>query len=349
MLKNDKRIHIYYPDLLRILASLAVIAIHITADTVTNMSFFKTPTWWISITVNSFSRWCVPIFFMISGIFLINVNKSSNIKEFLKKRLNKILLPFFIWSSIYIFYLNRHNLTIVSIKMVLLGFLEGHSASHLWFLYKLLGLYLIAPVIAYFIHNTNKKYIDYYLLLCLVNSFLSPYIEKLFNINLNLYIPLTDIYIFYFISGYYLHNNLFNIKKLYLLYITGICCAIFTIVATFISSSHMHSFDAYYIGYNSPTVLITSIAMFLFIKNSSINKFISKPNIVPIISKLSEASFGVYLIHIMILYTLKDILIGFYHIKVIYFVLLAIPTVFILSYMSILIIRKIPILRKFLT
>lgn len=349
MILIEKKTNIHYSDILRIFASFAVVCIHVTAEVLTNISSLNTSNWWLSMIINGFSRWCVPIFFMVSGIFLINTDKSTNIKVFLKKRLQKILLPFFAWTIIYIIYYNYKNLSVINLNVLIKWFLEGHSASHLWYLYALVGVYLVTPVISWFIHNTQKKFVDYYLLLCLLGSFILPFIKDLTNINLKFNIPLTDTYVFYFILGYYLHNNFFNIKNLLLIYILGLISTIVLIIATTITSSNAHSLITFFTKNSSPTVLLQSIAVFLLIKNSNINDFIIKSNLGTLIQKLSQVTFGVYLIHILFILILKDVLIGYYKVKVIYFVLVSIPITFILSNISVLVLRKIPIVRRLLT
>lgn len=349
MLLTEKKTNIHYSDLLRIFASFAVICIHVTAVTLMDMNYLKTPSWLLSMTINGFSRWSVPIFFMVSGIFLISTDKNKNIKVFLSKRMKKVLLPFFIWVIIYILYYNRKNLSVINLTVLIKNFLEGHTASHLWFLYALVGVYLTTPIITWFINDTKKKYVDYYLLLCLLNSFILPFISNLTNIKLKFSIPLTDTYVFYFILGYYLHNNLFYIKKLKLIYLLGLISTIGLIIATTITSYSTHKLCTYYTSNDSPTVLIQSIAVFLLVKNCKLHNLTTRLNLGNIIQKLSQATFGIYLIHIIFLFTLKDILIGYYKVNSIYFVLISIPTTFIISNISVLLLRKIPIVRKLLT
>lgn len=90
----------YNMDLLRILASLMVIVIHVSA-----YNFLDTPTKsieWLSYDMyDSIVRSAVPIFLMISGAFFLNDKIQNNLKKLYTKNIFKLVLVFVIWSFIY--------------------------------------------------------------------------------------------------------------------------------------------------------------------------------------------------------------------------------------------------------
>ena len=95
--------------------------------------------------LNSLLRSCVPLFVMISGVFLFPVKNEG---AFFRKRFSRVLVPFVVWCVVYAFYLYWQGMT--TLQGALLDILKipvnfGTDVGHLWFVYMLLGIYLIAP------------------------------------------------------------------------------------------------------------------------------------------------------------------------------------------------------------
>lgn len=119
--------------ILRVAATFAVIVLHCTvplvADYKTNNS-----TWLSAVFINSNTRFCVPIFLMLSGVLLLG--KDIELSDFLKKRVSRIVLPFLFWSIIYFFMLNpiQNN----SLPQICFNFIKAMKAGtcyHLWYIY----------------------------------------------------------------------------------------------------------------------------------------------------------------------------------------------------------------------
>ena len=78
-LKPSQRI--VYLDLLRLMATLAVIFLHgATSEFYLPHSSMN---WYIAATEDSIVRWCVPVFVMISGALFLNPNKEITYREIL--------------------------------------------------------------------------------------------------------------------------------------------------------------------------------------------------------------------------------------------------------------------------
>ena len=87
---------------LRIIASFAVIVLHVSSPIVVNYSNSSLSSWFASNFFDSISRFCVPIFVMISGVLLLG--KSEEIHVFIQKRVKRILLPLMFWTFVYLFF-----------------------------------------------------------------------------------------------------------------------------------------------------------------------------------------------------------------------------------------------------
>lgn len=93
-----------YMDWLRVLATIAVVTIHVSAGYVSMLDASNVSRWMAGNFYDSFSRASVPIFVMISGALLLRGAKDSSIGEFLKKRASKVIIPFIGWSAIFYIY-----------------------------------------------------------------------------------------------------------------------------------------------------------------------------------------------------------------------------------------------------
>ena len=129
--------------------------------------------------LNSLFRSCVPLFVMISGVFLFPV---TNEGAFFRKRFSRVLAPFVVWCVIYAFYLYWQGTT--TMQGALLDILKipvnfGTDVGHLWFVYMLLGIYLVAPVLSPWVESASRRSMERFLALWAV-SLTIPYIHLVF-------------------------------------------------------------------------------------------------------------------------------------------------------------------------
>jgi surface polysaccharide O-acyltransferase-like enzyme len=302
-MSNISKDNIQWISNLRAIATIFVIILHISAPAVVYSSSLMNYSWWIGNIYNSSSRFCVPIFFMISGTLIFP--KTYGLVEFFKKRVLRVFIPFAFWSFIYIFYtlLFRHikgnDLNYLDTIKNIFSFLkDGNQTSfHFWFIYVLLGLYLSFPILSKWARNSEIKDIQYFLLLWLVSlAFTYPYINKVKpNIDLSFF----SGYIGYVVLGYYLSViDSSNIKKTRIISIVlmgfGFCI---TVISSSIMTNYQNSFSHRFYDYLSPNVILFSAGIFLFFKTLNINN----KHFLKLLNLISDYSFGIYLVHILIL------------------------------------------------
>lgn len=163
---------------------------------------------------------------------------------------------------------------------------------------------MIYPIIYKIIKNSTKKQIEYILIVLFILSSVVYSINEyfyLFKLNYKIYNNLDiSIYIFYFIAGYYLYK--FKLSKLTtnLLIILTLLTLIITPVLSIISSYSFNKFTLLFVEYKSVNIVILSIGIFLLFKKIS-----DKVNFSYCFSKiifiLSNMSFGIYLIHMLVI------------------------------------------------
>ncbi len=69
-------------DYLRVITIYSVVLLHTTAPLLYLFNVIPTYEWITGDAFGSLVRWCVPIFFMLSGTFLLDPNKNETIKDF---------------------------------------------------------------------------------------------------------------------------------------------------------------------------------------------------------------------------------------------------------------------------
>lgn len=315
----EKSSQLCWIDYLRVLATFSVIFLHVSSPLLYKFNSISTDIWWTAHIYDSFVRFCVPIFFMISG-YLILSKKYESIPSFLQKRFLKIIYPFMFWNTIYILYnLQNYSFEISSYKSIIHQFFFGASA-HFWYIYTIIGIYLFFPIIQKWVASSGKKEIEYFLIIWLVSVLSSmPILNKYFpNFNLIYF----SSYLGFTVLGYYIGK--YKVGTLYtgvILYFIGLS---FTIIGTFVLSSYKGSFYERLYDYLSPNVIIMAIGVFLIAQNL---KFFKKEN--RVINFFSKYSYGIYLIHLLVIGILGKVGIHLLFVNPIF----AIPVVSILCFL----------------
>ena len=324
---NNNSENIYWIDSLRVLAAFGVIILHASAGSLHQYGNITDIEWQVANIYNSFVRFCVPIFLMISGTLIFSKTYNS-IWEYLKKRVLRLLYPFLFWSLIYIakeLFVKFHqgeNLTFIEIiNFIFINFKDGAS-YHLWYIYLIIGLYLFFPIIGKWINRSNKNEIKYFLGIWFLTLFAHfSFVEKI----------LPGIEISYFsgfiglpVLGYYLSKTDFNFKwkktTYFLLFFIGILVTIF---AVYFFTGRIGRYHEGFHNYLSINIVLMSVVVFLFFKDYV--KFNSKTSTVVLF--ISKYSYGIYLIHVFAFWIIESLFFPFSSVNPI----IGIPVISILS------------------
>lgn len=126
-------------DNLRGIACLMVITIHTTTWYLTNADSVSMLNWTIANILDSASRVCVPVFFMISG-YLFFGERSAQGRHFLR-----IGLCIIFYSAVALLYI--WLFTPINVGKSFVNLLQKPVFYHLWFFFALLVIYLLSPLI----------------------------------------------------------------------------------------------------------------------------------------------------------------------------------------------------------
>lgn len=282
-------------DALRVISTISVVILHVSSAVLYKYGTVSNSIWNTANIYDGMVRFCVPVFFMISGALLLS--KDYELSDFFKRRFFRIIPPLVFWSLIYIYYdyavIGEKTFTVIAaIKMVIRNLFSG-SQYHLWFVYTLLGLYLFIPVLRQWTKNATNKNILYFLIVWFVTI--------LYNIpNIKAYLPNIPLanfsgYIGYLVLGYYLSN--LSVKNKVMPILCIVLGMIITIYGTYYITHKNNTFYEYFYGNLTPNVLLCSTGVFLLVKTLVVkNKRVKN-----VILFLSNHSFGVYLVHVLVL------------------------------------------------
>ncbi|WP_176421841.1 acyltransferase [Fibrobacter sp. UWB3] len=177
----------------------------------------------------------------------------------------------------------------------------GHAWYHLWFLYMIIGLYILVPLIRVFTTYATKKQYHYLFILYFLFGSLLPLLQGvliLVDDRLKISFSIKELMGFagYFILGYYLFRyDLSHRVKKWIYVLTGLSL-VFQIIGTFLVSCKMGKANESLYGNFRPNVAIQAVAIYVFIKDYFINKDFSERT-KRIIILFSKYSFGMYLVH----------------------------------------------------
>ncbi|MFC7394686.1 acyltransferase [Scopulibacillus cellulosilyticus] len=329
---------VLYFDILRIIAICAVVLLHTSAGFLGDYNSSHT-SYFIGDVYDSVTRWCVPVFIMVSGALLLKPGKQETLADFFKKRTTKVVIPFLIWTFIYILYRHYHDNHVFTYTGTIKDFFNSNIYFHLWFMYMIIGLYLVTPIFKVYVRHAKQENMLYFIILWFIASFI-PVLNNLFDLNIQYVFETVSGYIGFFILGYYLHHyelSQITRKFIYVFAIISVLVTIFgTLFLTMIDSSKFN--DVLY-DYFRPNTIIVAAAVFIYFKHLDLE---SKRN--KIIFLLSNVSFGVYLIHPI----LRDFVYKFINVDSHPLINIPLVTVLtlILSFITVTIMSKVPLLKK---
>ena len=285
---------LYWISNLRVFATVMVILIHTSGGAL--FRFKDMPeSWRVANIVAGFGRFTVPVFVMISGALLLG--KEIEFFSFIQKRFLRVWVPFTLWVIIYVLYHNYFETKPYSLQTALTQYFTGgnYLYGHLWFVYMILGLYLVTPFLNNWLLKANESQIYIFLGFCFIASCGIHLIKRPFGIQI--YHDLQNFigYIGYFVAGYVLKNKQFNINKLWyvLVFIIGYLLLIF---GSYFLVKTTGKIDMFFHDYFSPSVFLMSISIFMYFKETFNHEFLPQ-----IMNPLDKFSFGIFLCHLQII------------------------------------------------
>lgn len=276
-------------DFMRIFSCICIIMLHESGHLVWGSRY--------SLLIQAIVRPSLWSFAMISGYFVLN-RPIKSIRKFYLKNTVHIIIPLFIYSVFYQLYANidsivdlRSALNVISLKSILAGDIYGH----MWFVYTLVGVYLAAPFLQILLTKLTKDRLLGLLAICFFFTAVVPILTQL-GLGIGFEFPLAGTLLFFFLLGYALKQfdpNRYRIP-IFILGIINIPLICLTALNPYLAPSMFTCSINMLIGV---VFYFTLFSQFRF----QAPRWLSKITLF-----VSKRTYGIYLIHIMVMQVLAN-------------------------------------------
>lgn len=211
---NTFRVHSF--SYLRAAACLAIVLLHTVFCAVSLFPEEASATQALlsNIVVNNM-MWAVPCFLMVSGALLLNPERPVTVKKCLTKYIPRMLIALVVFCLLFRALEILVNHEPVNAETLLSGFYEifsGTSWSHVWYLYLMIGIYLLLPFYHKIASNSTAGELRYLMIVYVIFLSLVP-VLKTFGISVGFYICVSAIYPFYLFCGYALRQGVWRVNR----------------------------------------------------------------------------------------------------------------------------------------
>lgn len=347
-MKQERLIHI---DILRILACFSVLVLHSAAQ-----YWYGLPVtdknWLIINSYDAVARFGVPVFVMISGALFLDTNRQIDTKKLYLHNILRMVFIYFVWSAVYgLFDCRVYDWSALKPADFLLEIYTGRY--HLWYLPMTVGLYMLIPVWKKWLEHADEKDVQYFLLLFLVFKIIRNTVMVLKPMEWLKFLwgafefgDMLD-YPGYFIFGYYIAHYNIAARWRRWIYVAGILGAGANVIlgnykALNTGLPNGEIYDSF-----SMFTFLTVTALFVF-GVEKVSKWKVPLRIRAVIKEISMATLGIYLIHLLWMEILQSQGIDSMMVTPIIGVPLCALICFVLSFFCAAILRRIPVIGKFI-
>lgn len=319
---------ILYLSYLRAVACIAIIILHtVDVAVILYQNSISNGEKVSSLSVVYCMMWAVPCFVMVTGALLLDKNRTITIKDTFRKYILRIIIALVAFSLIFALFdtlMNKDGGGIAFLGKAVLNVLTGSGWAHMWYLYLLIGLYLL--MIFYRAAANHVSDTEYRYLLIVYAVFLSllPLLQ-MWNAKAGFYIHVSTIYPFYLFAGYGIATRKLKINRgiSILLIVIGVAGIV---ASAILNEKYVNISYGNLLGYSSVFVLILAVGIFSLARGfekdpdpvaaittaddtsasetesaeTAVPAEQKKPGIVgKIFLEIDRCSFGIYLIHMI--------------------------------------------------
>lgn len=259
--------------------------------------------------ISLFSHCSVPLFVMITGVLFLTRSKPIDKVKHMKRIIHLVLVTMF-WCFLYniislIVIERSFNLFILlkSIWMAIIG--DTTFAYQLWYMYMVIGLYLILPVIRKYFDDASRKEMKCWLLILFIFGLLEPTLQEIFDYHVPVWGNAFCYFygfLVYLVLGAYLHRFDISIRVKITVFATWLLqlgIIVTSIVLRNDSLPALHPFC-------SPFMAETATLIFLFYKKYG-ERILQLKILHKVIMVLATYSFQIYILHPMIIVALNKL------------------------------------------
>ncbi|CAH0990219.1 O-acetyltransferase WecH [Sinobacterium norvegicum] len=294
----------FYLNLLRCVATIAVIIIHVLGPMRELYGQIPVGEWLATVSYNSVTRWAVPVFMMITGALLLSDKRPFECDHYLSRRLMKVLIPFAAWTIIYslIVGFGPDGWSSTSAVSTLAAANNTPAWYHLWFFYDFIPLYFVIPLLIPILKVMTAEQIK-----LLIATWL--FMTSIFLLEVQTAIT-QDVVLYtgYLILGWYLHNR-DNSQQLQYWVAAGLACMTINILGTWGIALQTGQYSGFFMDYKTINTVI--IGGMIFVLGQHFAPRLEQ-RYATTVNTIGKYSLGIYLIHPILLIPVRQLDNGVY-------------------------------------
>lgn len=301
MPQNAKR-YLAYIDVLNIVASLAVVILHLNYCVWMGPSG---PAWKSAILIETLFYWPVPIFFMLTGTTLIDYRKRMDTREFFRRRFLRTVVPWLAWSLIGLLFACFSAKTYGTVEMPKLdplsifnGITQSSYVEFYWFFPALFAMYLSLPLLSAV--QSREEVFPYLIAAGILFNGVMPLLNSFFDVYAlgSFAPPAIAGYTCYVLIGYQLSHWESTRTQRMAIYAAGIAGWLVQLLGTMAVSSPSAGFQTMFRGQHSPFAVAQAVAIYVLVQHVDFNALFDRlPTLGKVVHELAGLTFGVYLMH----------------------------------------------------
>ncbi len=299
-------------DLIRVFTILGVVAIHAEAVTSSPTNYLGGLSWWFANTVHSLFIVSVPLFIMLSGALVLH-KPHLTYRYVLSKIWFQFGVPLVFWWLLYSWWGSISHGLEWSVGLALQQFYFT-TIGHLYFLQVIIGLYLVMPLLHRFLRIASQRQQAVVLCVATVAAMLYEYLSflvfKIYNNSTFFFLFLP--YVSYLLWGYYLAQKKITAKWWWAFVVMVV---VLVLLISGLSYWNTVAFNRGQTNFWTPQggnffrehftipVMLLSGMLFMLLQNIEVvwPKLLHSNKVKKILLLLAEVSFGVYLIHPLVM------------------------------------------------
>lgn len=328
----------FFLDFLRVSAAMAVVVYHVLGSAVHNDPTVSQQMQSTITGITAALQWHVPVFFMITGFLWLGSGKICTYEK-VTPNIRRFILVLFTVGFAYALMERLFSARRISPELFLLAagdVLTGNLWDHMWYLYSIIGVYLILPVLKPFFAQSTAKSISVLTGLLLIFTVVSPMMQDTFGYSIPIRFPLASP-MFYVCAGGLTAQLHLGQEKCVRYFAAAFCGGILSLLVIGLFAPQ---FDCL----TDLLTCVCAVSLFCF----AAGRFAEAGEVIWLRS-VSDCSFGIYLFHPLFINVMIKVL-GIYPLKWFAPVSLALAAVSIigLSWLFTWLLRKISWIRKYI-
>lgn len=299
---------------------------------------------WVAFWDGGVSRTCVPLFMIVSAFLLVPMKPGVSMTQFYRRRFTRILPPMIVFMLLYTFVpllwggmtweQSLHDLRMLPFNFPSMG-------GHLWFMYPLISLYLIIPIVSPWLEKASAREERIFIGLFVLSTFI-PWIHRFITPEVwgecfwNEFTALwyCSGFLGYMVIAHYIHRHI-SWSRRRRMAVGAVCFVVgaaFTWWAYWMRGVPGVTIDTPTLEWawhmTAPNVVLATFGAFMMFTCIGVHRAPA------IITEISKLSFGMYLIHLFFLSHFASLLIGGDAANPVIPVVLAIPCIALLTYVA---------------